>query len=239
MRATLTSIFLMCYSLALAAQTANVMPLASEPHHHLSFHNEYVNLYQVQVLAHDSVLLHRHDFDAISLMLSDSQVTVQTPGKPDVHRKLAAGQIRLQPRGYVHSTTIDGDTTYRNVTVELLLPQEGEHNLCFPVIPDKPLNCPTTEATDSQVNRDQVQFESNESSVKLVRILPHQSATSGHPKYPELVVALDSDLVTEGSTKKSLKPGDFVWVPSGNAVELLKNNGDKESHAVVFTFRPN
>ncbi len=238
MRATLTSIFLTCYALALAAQTANVMPLASEPHHHLSFHNEYVNLYQVQVPAHDSVLLHRHDFDAISLMLSDSQVTVQTPGKPDVHRKLAAGQIRLQPRGYVHSTTIDGDTTYRNVTVELLLPQQGEHNLCFPVIPDKPLNCPTTQATDSQADRDLLQFESNESSVNLIHVLRHQSVTVGHPKYPKLVVALDSDLVTEGSTKKSLNPGDFVWVESGKALEVVKNNGDKESHIVVFTFRP-
>jgi hypothetical protein len=238
MRATLTSVFLICYSLALAAQTANVMPLASEPHHHLSFHNQYVNLYQVQVPAHDSVFLHRHDFDAISLMLSDSQVTVQTPGKPDVHRKLAAGQIRLQPRGYVHSTTIDGDTTYRNVTVELLLPQEGEHNLCSPVIPDKPLNCPTTEATDSQTDRDQLQFESDESSVNLIHVLPHQNVTVGHPEYPKLVVALDSDLVTEGSTKKSLNSGDFVWVESGKALEVVKNNGDKESHIVVFTFRP-
>jgi hypothetical protein len=139
----------------------------------------------------------------------------------------------------VHSTTIDGDTTYRNVTVELLLPQDGEHNLCSPVIPDKPLNCPAAEATGSQTNADQVQFESNESSVNLIRVLPHQNVTVGHPENPKLVVALDSDLVTEGSTKKPLNPGDFVWVPSGNAVELLKNNGDKESHVVVFTFRPN
>jgi len=28
--------------------------------------------------------------------------------------------MRLQSRGYVHSTSIEGDATYRNVTVELL-----------------------------------------------------------------------------------------------------------------------
>jgi hypothetical protein len=223
-----------------AAQTGAVMPLASEPHHHLSLHNEYVNVYQVQVGPHDSVLLHRHDFDAISVMLDDSQVTVYTPGKPEAHHKLIAGQIRLQPRGYVHSTTIDGDTTYRNVTVELLLPQEGEHNLCAGVIPDKPLNCPAAEATNSQTNSDQLQFESDESSVKLMRVLPHQKVTIGHPDYPELVLALDAGLATEGdrgNSRRALNPGEFVWLESGKASELLKNDGDKESRIVVFTFR--
>jgi len=32
--------------------------------------------------------------------------------------------MRLQSRGYVHSTSIEGDATYRNVTVELLFPQK-------------------------------------------------------------------------------------------------------------------
>jgi hypothetical protein len=241
LKSPLRSIFLTCYPLMFAAQTGAVMPLASEPHHHLSLHNEYVNIYQVQVGPHDSVLLHRHDFDAISVMLNDSQVTVYTPGKPEAHRKLVAGQIRLQPRGYVHSTTIDGDTTYRNVTVELLLPQEGEHNLCAGVIPDKPLNCHAAEATNSQTNSDQLQFESDESSANLIRLLSHQNVTIGHPNYPELVLALDTDLTIEGergSRGSSLHSGDFVWLEAGKAPELLKNNGDKESHIVVFTFRP-
>jgi hypothetical protein len=242
LRATLRLIFQACYPLLFAsAQTGAVMPLASEPHHHLLLTNEYANVYQVQVGPHDSVLLHRHDFDAISVMLNDSQVAVYTPGKPEAHRKLIAGQIRLQPRGYVHSTTVDGDTTYRNVTVELLLPQEGGHNLCFGVIPDKPLNCPAAEAANGQTSGDQLQFESDESSVHLMRVRPRQNVTIGHPKYPELVVALDADLAIEddrGGPKRSLDSGNFVWLEGGKAPELLKNDGDKESHIVVFTFRP-
>jgi hypothetical protein len=237
LRVTLKLIFLTYYPLVLAAQTGAVMPLASEPHHHLLLHNEYANVYQVQVGPHDSVLLHRHDFDAISVMLNDSQVTVYTPGKPGARRKLIAGQIRLQPRGYVHSTTIDGDATYRNVTIELLLPQEGEHNLCFEVIPDKPLHCSAAEAANSQTG-DQLQLESDESSVNLMRVLPQQNVTIGHPQYPELVVALDANLATEGGAKRSLNSGDFVWLEAGKAPQFLKNNGDKESHVVVFTFRP-
>jgi len=239
LKATLTLI--LSYSLTFAAQTVTVMPLASEPHHRLSLHNEYVNVYQVQVAPHDSVLLHRHDFDAISVMLSDAQVTVNTPGRPGVHRRLTAGQIRLQSRGYVHATNVDGDTTYRNVTVELLLPQEREHNLCSEVIPDKPLNCPAEQATGPQTSNDQFQFESDQTSVNLIPVLPHQTIAIGHPTYPELVVALDPDLTTGAETehlRKSFDSGEFLWVGGEKAPLLVKNNGNKKSQIVVFTFRP-
>src|ERR1700686_1760515 len=97
-----------CLPLAIPAQTSAVIPLASEPHHHLALHNEYVNVYQVEVAPHDSVLLHRHEVDAISVMMSDAEVTVHAPGKADVHQKLSDGQIRLQGRGSLHSTSIKG-----------------------------------------------------------------------------------------------------------------------------------
>jgi len=82
-----------------------------------------VKVYQVEVAPGDAVKLHRHDTDAISLSLSESLVTVHSPGKPDAQQKLTNGQMRLQARGLVHSTSVDGDTPFRNVTVELLMPQ--------------------------------------------------------------------------------------------------------------------
>src|SRR3981189_2276343 len=132
-----------CLPLAISAQTSSVIPLASEPHHHLALHNEYVNVYQVEVSPHDSVQLHRHEFDAISIMMSNSEVVVRAPGKPDVRQKLSEGQLRLQPSGYVHSTSIEGDTAYRNVTVELLLRQHGGRNVCAQVIATQGLDCPS------------------------------------------------------------------------------------------------
>jgi hypothetical protein len=240
LKATLTLILLLSYSLTFAAQTVTVMALASEPHHRLSLHNEYVNVYQVQVAPHDSVLLHRHDFDAISVMLSDAQVTVNTPGRPGVHRKLTAGQIRLQCRGYVHATNVDGDTTYRNVTVELLLPQQREHNLCSEVIPDRPLNCPAAEATAPRTSNDQLQFESDQTSVNLIHVLPHRTIAIGHPTYPELVIALDPDLAT-GTDKENLREsfdsGEFLWIEGDKTPVSVNNNGNKQSQIVVFTFR--
>jgi len=232
---------MMCnLSLRAAAQAPEVIPLASEPHHHLALHNAYVNVYQVEVAPHDSVLLHRHDADAISIMLSDSAVTVRAPGKPDVHQNLVDGQLRLQARGYVHSTSIDGDTTYRNVTVELLLPQQGGRNLCAPVIAALPLNCPGVQApTPAAAHIDQPQFETSQTLITLIRVLPHQSVALGDPGRPELIIALDAVAATGAKSLENLRrPGDFVWLEAAKLLQVFKNDGDKEARLISFALKP-
>jgi hypothetical protein len=229
------------FSLAIAAEAPTVIPLASEPHHHLALHNEYVNVYQVEVAPHDSVLLHRHDFDAISVMISSAEVTVLTPGKPDEHRKLVDGQVRLQTRGYVHSTSIGGNTTYRNVTVELLLPQQGAHNLCSAVMASGPVNCPATQASPpNETHISQPQFETDQTLVTLIRVLPHQRVAIGDPHHSELVVALDSDVMANEEGKgagKSMHSGDFVWLGQDKAAQVFENSGEKEARIILFTLK--
>lgn len=242
MRAPLGLFLLMCcFSSAIAAEAPTVIPLPSEPHHHLALHNEYVNVYQVEVAPHDSVLLHRHDFDAISVMISSAQVTVITPGKPDEHRKLVDGQVRLQARGYVHSTSIDGENTYRNVTVELLQPQQGAHNLCSAVMASGPLNCHATQASPpNETHISQPQFETNQTLVTLIRVLPHRTVAIGNAHHSELVVALDSDLITNEEGKgagESLQSGDFAWLGPEKAGQVFQNSGDKEARIVLFTLK--
>jgi hypothetical protein len=235
-------LFVMMCSLSLgaAAQAPEVIPLASEPHHHLALHNAYVNVYQVEVAPHDSVLLHRHDADAISIMLSDSSVTVRAPGKPVAHQKLVDGQLRLQARGYVHATSIDGDTMYRNVTVELLLPQQGARNLCAPVIAALPLNCPGAQAqTPAATHIDQPQFETSQTYITLIRVLPHQSVALGDPGGPELIVALDAVAAAGGeASQNSLRRGDFVWLEAAKPSQVFKNDGDKEARLISFALKP-
>jgi hypothetical protein len=167
---------LLFFSLIGGAQEQSVVPLKLEPHHHLVLHNDFVNVYSVRVHSRDSVLLHKHDFDAIGIMLSDAEITVRVPGKPGSHQKVVAGQLRLQQAGYVHSTAIDGDTAYRNVTVELLFPQQGRRNICGGVISGQPLNCPSAQ-TDSSAFSQQPQFETNQSKINLIRLKPQRSVT--------------------------------------------------------------
>ena len=221
------------------AQGPAVLALEAEPHHHLALKNEYVKVYQVEVSPRDSVKLHRHDTDAISLSLSDSLVTVHFPGKPGVQQRLVYGQIRLQARGYVHSTLVDGDTPFRNVTVELLLPQTGKQNRCAQVIAGQPLNC-SMGAQIGGLRFGEPQFETDQTYVGLVRVTPHESAVIGVPGRATLIVALDDGAThgRENGGESSLHAGDFVWLGRDKEGETLRNDGSKEVRFISFAFKP-
>jgi quercetin dioxygenase-like cupin family protein len=214
-------------------QEPEVLQLEAEPHHHLALKNEYVKVYQVEVAPRDTVKLHRHDTDAISLSLSESVVTVHSPGKPDVQQKLTNGQIRLQARGYVHSTSVDGDAPFRNVTVELLLPQTGEHNGCSQVIAKEALHCG---GGDGEAGLGLPQFESDQTFVGLIQVKPHERVVIGQPSHATLVVALDAGSMhsSESGAAKPLRSGDFVWLNSGKAGEAFRNESATEVRLVCF-----
>ncbi len=239
-----TELFLTMYCLPLAifAQIATVIPLASEPHHHLALHNEYVNVYEVEVAPHDSVQLHRHEFDAISIMMSNSEVIVRAPGQPDARQKLSEGQVRLQSSGYVHSTSIEGDTIYRDVTVELLFRQQGGHNLCAKVIATQGLNCASKQASPpNSTHMEQPQYETDQTSLTLIGVPPHQNVSLGNSGDSELIVSLDNVLVaTAGETglAKPMRPGDFKWIAIGQAASVFQNNSDKEARLISFRLKP-
>jgi hypothetical protein len=229
----------LCFPFVCGAQEQSIVTLKSEPHHHLVLHNDYVNVYTVQVSPNDQVMLHRHEVDAIGVTMSDSVITVRTPGKPASRQSVASGQLRLQPAGYVHSTYIEGDAAYRNVTVELLLPQLAPRNLCATVIAGSPMNCPDPTAPDDRVRSAEPAFQTDQTKVTLVRILPHQSVILDRPDRPELIVVLDAVSVVkdEYNLGRSLRTGDFVWRDSNRSTQAFTNGGDKVARIVSFSFK--
>jgi uncharacterized cupin superfamily protein len=196
-----------------------------------------VNLYQVEVAPGDSVKLHRHDTDAISLSLSDSLVTVHSPGKPDLQQKLTNGQIRLQARGLVHSTSVQGDTPFRNVTAELLLPQTGERNACAQVIAYQPLNCSPAAQTDNS-RLGTPQFSTDQTYVGLVRIAPHGRALLGDSERATLIVAVDAGATNtpENHLAKPLRSGDFLWLDAGKPATTFLNESAAEVRLLCLSF---
>jgi quercetin dioxygenase-like cupin family protein len=226
-----------CGTIAAWGQELQVLPLEAEPHHHLALKNEYVKVYQVEVAPHDAVRLHRHDTDAISLSLSDSLVTVHSPGKPDAQQKLTNGQIRLQARGYVHSTSVDGDVPFRNVTVELLMPQTGERNGCTQVMAKEPLHC---EGPHSGFGLGVPQFETDHTFVGLLRVKPREQVVIGNAGGATLIVALDAGAThsVEDGKVTSLHSGDFVWLDRGKAGEAFGNESATEVRLVCFGLAP-
>jgi hypothetical protein len=228
---------ILCFPVVCGAQGPDVIPLKSEPHHHLVLHNDFVNVYSVQVQPHDSVLLHKHEFDAIGIMLSDAEITVSAPGKPDSHQKVVGGQLRLQQAGYIHSTIIDGNSAYRNVTVELLMPQQEHRNICASVISAQPLNCPAAQPDRPAISQ-QPQFETNQTKLNLTRLKPRQSFTLDASPQNRLVVVLDEAAVVSSANNpsKALHSGDILWRDSNSPAQLFENAGNKEIRLVTFAF---
>ena len=221
-----------------AAGDSKVIPLSSEPHHHLALHNDYVNLYQVQVKPHDSVLLHRHDYDAISVMLAGARVTVRAPGKPDVHQDLEAAQVRLQPKGYVHQTAIE-DELYRNVTVELLQPQRGGHNLCAQVMAGQPLHCDTQPGDKQAGVANRPQFATEETTITLSTLPAGHELPFGTADSAVLVIALDPcALVSKsGKAEREIPAGGFVWRDKAAPARSIRNAVAAEARLVSFVFK--
>jgi len=228
---------ILSFPLLCVAQEQSVVPLKLEPHHHLVLHNDFVNVYSVHVEAKDSVLLHKHSFDAIGIMLSDSLITVSAPGKPDSHQKVFAGQLRLQPAGYVHSTAIEGDTAYRNVTVELLLPQQELRNVCASVISAQRLNCPSAQS-ESAARSEQLQFATNQTKINLIRLKPRDRVTLDASPQSRLVIVLDDTAIVSAASipPKALRSGEILWRDSNSPAQICENAGSNEVRLVTFVF---
>ena len=219
---------------------SRIIRMNDEPHHHLALHNAYINVFDVHVNAGDSIAVHQHDDDTIAIAIGDQTVTVGVPGKPDVHQKNADGQIRLQRAGYVHSTSVEGSSAYHTVAVELLHAQDNPRNLCAQVIAGLPLDCPeASPGTKSDKEVVQPQFESDETRVELIRVLPHRRVEVGHAPRFKLIVALDRGSLSPSPGQrfdKELRPGDFVWFDKNGPSRTFLNNGDKEARYVEISF---
>ncbi len=228
--------------LPIVAQAPSVIRMDQEPHHHLVLHNSLVNVFDAKAGAGDSLLLHRHDHDAVAIAIGNQVTTVGIPGKPDVHSKNADGTVRMQRAGYVHSTHVDGDMPYFTVAVELLRPQTGARNVCAPVLAGEPLNCPDTSPAPSSANStSQLQFESDQTRIEVVRVPPHGDINFGHTSDSQLIIVLDPMTISPVKDKEPgsrLSPGDFVWLDRGGSARTLANTSDKEVRFVSMEFKP-
>jgi uncharacterized Zn-binding protein involved in type VI secretion len=213
-----------------------VITMDQEPHHHLALQNDYVKVFNVEVAAGDSIVLHSHDKDTIAIAIGDQLVTVGVPGKPDVQQKNADAQVRLQASGYRHSTHVDGNTPYHTVAVELMQAQTNFHNLCAEVIAGQPLNCQDPPASGAYGAKPLL--ASGETAVRLVSVHAHQNMKVAASA--EVIVALDPAALSsgaDGKPEKTLKAGDFVWLTADTAAgRTYQNRGDKDARFIELTF---
>ena len=239
----LAFLILPMYAPAASPQTAAAVPMTSEPRHHLVLENEYVKVYQVEVAPRDSTLLHQHDHDYVYVAIGAAQVTSAVPGKPETHLKLADGDVHFSRGGFSHVATNDGDTPFRNVTIELLRPQGELRNLCLQLIANEPAACPGTQKPPAAgaTHTDWPEFETDETRVILTRVMPQQKVSLNDAHWEELIVALDPAILAFAVGKgpeRLLHPGDCVWLGRGGVARVFKNPGDKEARFITLQMQP-
>jgi hypothetical protein len=137
-------VFGVCVSLLLVPASANRLapqttaptqarsvPISEEHHHQLVLENPFIRAYEVEVPPHESTLLHRHDQDYVYIVFGDADITNAVEGRTPVKAHLPDTTVNSAKGPFAHVARNDGDTTFRNITVQLLQPQ-GELKTYFP-----------------------------------------------------------------------------------------------------------
>ncbi len=113
-----------CFFLFLAvfalAQAATEVEITAEPHHHLTFTNDQVRVFNLEVPPHGETLLHRHRHDKVDVILGASEVLNAVVGKEPVTVKVADGEADFIPGNFAHISRNLSDRPFRAVTIELL-----------------------------------------------------------------------------------------------------------------------
>ena len=228
---------------SLRAQAPEPAKLPGEPHHHLKIDNEYVRAYYVEVPPHEETQLHQHDHDYIYVSLGPADVINAVLNKPEVHVVLKDGETHFTRGGFAHVARNLSDAPFRNVTIELLKPQDNLQNLCERVVEGELGECHPIE------NRSifgKQYFRSAETSVFFATLKPRAEFTS--------LPSLDSLLVAVGPNELELafpnphleprpghqpttrlEPGDSYWV-SANRIETITNLRKEPSSYLQILF---
>jgi hypothetical protein len=226
----------LCSSLLLLTFSLNAqapVPLAhgnvpGEPHHHLKIENEYVRAYYVEVPPHEDTLLHQHDHDYLFVTLGATEVINAVLGKPEVKLALKDGEVRFTRGGFAHIARNLGDKPFRNVTIELLKPQDKPHNVCSQVISSDPVGiCGALVRADYKKI---TQFRTAETRLELVQVGPNARFTETANEVGLLIVSLsDSGIKVAGKGKPemTLRAGELAWFDADSDVQI--SNGQSKT----------
>jgi hypothetical protein len=215
------------------AQT--VVPITSEPDHHLVISNDYVRVFKVEVPPKADTLYHQHNYDYLYVAIGDADVTSTRLHEKPIEVKLKDGEVELSKAPFAHKATNNSDQPFRNLTIEVL---GGTGDL----------SCTSSERTagcgpfvceglsPSLVCRGLVLRTAR---VSAVQIMIRGKSGVGPLPCPCLLVPLTQaslSQTSQNSTQElSQKSGDAVWIDQPDA---KFDNLGASAKFIVFEFSP-
>jgi hypothetical protein len=209
------------------APVAQSVAATEEPHHKLVLENTYVRVFRVSVPAHEATLLHRHDLPYLTVSLGANDLMNAVAGKPEVEVTQKDQQINYSKGGFAHAIRPLNDSSFSNITVELLLPQGTAKNLCEHVVdgplgecksdPDSPLKSILKLFAFKRV------FTTDEILVGTISLANGVNYTANATDASQLVIACNGSEFTieiHGHPTATLHGGELLWLPVGESAKL-------------------
>jgi mannose-6-phosphate isomerase-like protein (cupin superfamily) len=220
---------------SLTAQSAPEVEITAEPHHHQTFANAQVRVFNVELPAHAETLMHRHRHDYIYVTLGDSEVVNTVQGKDPVTVKLQDGQTGFLPGNFAHQARNLRDQPFRIVNIELL---QDDKLRASPAKWDEDRGLDILHGGTKEIL-----FVKDGVRVSEIELQPE--GTAPMPATAFLLVAV-SDLRLEAADKPRNAPrsawdsidqksGDSYWPPTGS-LHALTNTGHHPAKFITLEF---
>jgi hypothetical protein len=228
----------------MAAQgAAPEVEITNEPHHHLTFENQYVRVFNVQVDPNTETLTHRHHHDYLAISLGEAEITNTVKGKPTVTVKFSEGDTRFTAGNFAHFVRDIGPEPFRNVTIELLQDESLRNAEAAGKIhwdEDRGLDVLQRGTKEVLFVKDGVRV--TEFELQLGGVVPPY-----HHAGPQLLVAVndfdirshaksDSPKGQQPEMPRHFNSGDHKWLPGGYSATIT-NTGSKTAKFVTLEFR--
>jgi quercetin dioxygenase-like cupin family protein len=213
--------FLLCLGclgatfIAAAQVTGNEVEITNEPHHHLTFENQYVRVFNVEVDPNTETKTHWHHHDYIAVTLGDAEVSNTVKDKPAVTVKLPDGDTRFISGNFAHFVRDVGPQPFRNVTIEILQDESLRDLAARGKVhwdEDRGLDILAKGTKEILFVKDGIR-------VSEFDLQPGGIVPAYHYTGPHLLVAV-SDLDIRSDVKNNtasghFKSGDSKWLPAG------------------------
>lgn len=219
-----------------SAQSETTVAMEDESHHHLLLENEKVRMFAVDLGAHDSTPLTRHEHNYLVVTLGDSEIASWAEGQAGVITyRYEQNDIRFFFGGPARALRNDTPNAYHNLIIEFLNPkvttfgyeakagkwEYGSSAMLPPKDPQKAF---------SDI------MDLSEAKVKDVQLLPDDAYPEPDKDVDELLIPLtDVELKKAGERirKDKVEP---LWIPAGRKVKLV-NDATVPARIVVLELK--
>jgi hypothetical protein len=226
----------LCLTNFVSAQTESVVDINNDSHHHLLLENDKLRIFAVDLGAHESTPLVRHDHNYLVITLANSEIASWAEGQSGVITyRYDQNDIRFFFGGPARALRNDTPNSYHNLTIEFLNPkvttlgfepraghwQYGSSAMLPPADPKKAF-------VDT--------LDLGEARVRDVQLLPDDEYSEPEKPADELLIPLTDVEFKQGAERIRKSQSEPLWIPAGRQKKLA-NDATTPARMVVMELK--